>query len=70
LLPEEIFALLENNGFEIRGKRGVRCFSDLCFPHVNVVDRLEDAVRLETFFSKEEPYSSIARYIFTVAQKK
>ena len=70
LVSEELFEFIRENGFEVRGKRGVRCFSDLCFPHVPVADRLEDVVRLEASFAKEEPYCSIARYIFTVAQKK
>jgi S-adenosylmethionine-dependent methyltransferase len=70
LLPEKIYELLRENDFEVRGKRGIRCFSDLCFPHVPVAERIKDVVRLETSFSKEEPYCSLARYIFTVAQKK
>lgn len=68
LSPESVYSLLTEKGFHILGRAGIRTFSDLCFPHVDIAKRLDDVIRLESGFAGREPYISIARYILVVAQ--
>lgn len=68
LPPESVYTPLAEHGFQLKGRAGIRTFSDLCFPHVDIAQRLDDVIRLESEFAGREPYISIARYILVVAQ--
>ncbi len=71
LKPEEVYQWIEDAGFEICGKSGIRCFSDYIGNREYMGDyQLEDVVALEKQLCRQEPYLSLGRYIHVWAQKK
>ncbi len=71
LLPEEVYQWIEESGFEICGKSGIRCFSDYIGNMKNMGEyQYEDLVALERKFCRQEPYLSLGRYIHVWAKKK
>ncbi|ENM3914920.1 MULTISPECIES: tRNA uridine 5-oxyacetic acid(34) methyltransferase CmoM [Vibrio] len=71
LLPEEVYQWIEESGFEIFGKSGIRCFSDYIGNMKNMGEyQYEDLVALERKFCRQEPYLSLGRYIHVWAKKK
>lgn len=69
LHPEKVLQRLLGSGFHVVGKAGLRTFSDFCFPHVDIAERIDDVIRLETKLAAEEPFLSIARYMLVVAER-
>lgn len=71
LKPEEVYQWIEDAGFEICGKSGIRAFSDYIGNRTNMGDyQFEDLLALERQFCRQEPYLSLGRYIHVWAQKK
>ncbi|RJX73857.1 tRNA uridine 5-oxyacetic acid(34) methyltransferase CmoM [Vibrio sinensis] len=71
LKPEEVYQWVEQAGFDICGKSGIRCFSDYIGNMQNMGEyQYEDVLALETKFCRQEPYLSLGRYIHVWAQKK
>jgi len=70
LNPESVYQHLQNAGFDIRAKVGVRTFSEHLFPHVPLQERIPDMIRLEKQFCEQEPYVSMGRYILVLAERK
>ncbi|MBD1576719.1 MULTISPECIES: tRNA uridine 5-oxyacetic acid(34) methyltransferase CmoM [Vibrio] len=70
LYPHEVYQWIENEGFIIKGKSGIRCFSDYIGDQQYMGDyQLEDIVALEQQLCRTEPYLSLGRYIHVWAQK-
>ncbi len=71
LIPTDVFQWIEDAGFEIVGKSGIRCFSDYIG---NVTYKGEyqpdDVLALERKYCRQEPYLSLGRYIHVWAKKK
>ena len=70
LKPEEVYKWVEDAGFTIRGKSGIRCFSDYIGNMEYTGDyQDEDVLALERQLCRKEPYLSMGRYIHVWAQK-
>ncbi|PAU39261.1 tRNA uridine 5-oxyacetic acid(34) methyltransferase CmoM [Vibrio coralliilyticus] len=71
LKPEEVYKWVEDAGFDICGKAGIRCFSDYIGNREYMGDyKTEDVVALERQLCRQEPYLSLGRYIHVWAKKK
>ncbi|MCW8335059.1 tRNA uridine 5-oxyacetic acid(34) methyltransferase CmoM [Vibrio paucivorans] len=71
LKPEEVYQWIEDAGFEICGKSGIRSFSDYIGNMQYMGDyQLEDVLALEKQLCRQEPYLSLGRYIHVWAKKK
>ncbi|EGU36230.1 putative metallothionein SmtA [Vibrio sp. N418] len=71
LIPEEVYQWIEEAGFEICGKSGIRCFSDYIGNRQNMGEfQYEDVLALEEKLCRQEPYLSLGRYIHVWAKKK
>lgn len=71
LLPEDVYQWIENAGFEICGKSGIRSFHDYIGNMQYTGEfTFEDVLALEKQFCRQEPYLSLGRYIHVWAKKK
>jgi S-adenosylmethionine-dependent methyltransferase len=71
LKPENVYRWIEDCGFSIEGKSGIRCFSDYIGNRKNMGDyRYEDLLALEKQLCRQEPYLSLGRYIHVWARKQ
>lgn len=69
--PQQVYRWIEDAGFEIGGKSGIRCFSDYIGNRQNMGDyQYEDVLALERQLCRQEPYLSLGRYIHVWAKKK
>lgn len=70
LKPEEVYKWVEDAGFTICGKSGIRCFSDYIGNMEYTGDyQDEEVLALEQQLCRKEPYLSMGRYIHVWAQK-
>jgi S-adenosylmethionine-dependent methyltransferase len=70
LKPEDVYQWIEDEGFEIGGKSGIRCFSDYIGNMTNMGEyTYEELLALEQTFCRQEPYLSLGRYIHVWAKK-
>ncbi|PMH44957.1 tRNA uridine 5-oxyacetic acid(34) methyltransferase CmoM [Vibrio sp. 10N.286.49.B3] len=70
LKPEEVYQWIEDAGFEICGKSGIRSFSDYIGNMEYMGDyQTEDVIALERQLCRTEPYLSLGRYIHVWAKK-
>jgi len=71
LKPEEVYQWIEDSGFEICGKSGIRSFHDYIGNMEYMGDyQYEDVLELERQLCRQEPYLSLGRYIHVWAKKK
>lgn len=70
LSPAEVFAWLEQQGFDIRATAGLRVFYDYIPRHVRERLPLKDIIELELEYSCREPFSRLARYIHVIAVRR
>ncbi|MHC6526912.1 MULTISPECIES: tRNA uridine 5-oxyacetic acid(34) methyltransferase CmoM [unclassified Vibrio] len=71
LKPEEVYQWMEDAGFDICGKSGIRSFSDYIGNMKNMGDyEFDDVLALEKQLCRQEPYLSLGRYIHVWAKKK
>ena len=70
LKPEEVYQWIEDSGFSICGKSGIRSFSDYIGNMEYMGDyEFEDVLALEKQLCRQEPYLSLGRYIHVWAKK-
>lgn len=70
LRPEEVYQWIEQAGFEICGKSGIRSFSDYIGNMKNMSEyNYDDLLALERQYCRQEPYLSLGRYIHVWARK-
>ncbi|WP_428775638.1 tRNA uridine 5-oxyacetic acid(34) methyltransferase CmoM [Vibrio sp.] len=70
LIPEQVYQWISEEGFEICGKSGIRCFSDYIGNRQNMGDyQYQDVLALEQQLCRQEPYISMGRYIHVWAKK-
>lgn len=70
LKPEEVYQWIEQSGFTIQGKSGIRSFSDYIGNMEYMGDYTpEQVLELEQQLCRQEPYLSLGRYIHVWAQK-
>ncbi len=71
LIPQQVYQWIEDAGFEICGKSGIRCFSDYIGNRINMGEyQFDDVLALERQLCRQEPYLSLGRYIHVWAKKK
>ncbi len=71
LIPEEVYQWIEEAGFEICGKSGIRSFHDYIGNMEYMGDyQFEDVLALERQLCRQEPYLSLGRYIHVWAKRK
>ncbi|CCN50421.1 SAM-dependent methyltransferase smtA [Vibrio nigripulchritudo MADA3029] len=71
LKPEEVYQWIEDAGFEICGKSGIRSFHDYIGNMEYMGDyQFEDVLALERQLCRQEPYLSLGRYIHVWAKRK
>ncbi|MBE4157712.1 tRNA uridine 5-oxyacetic acid(34) methyltransferase CmoM [Vibrio parahaemolyticus] len=70
LKPEDVYHWIEEAGFSICGKSGIRSFSDYIGNMQYMGDyEFEDVLALEKQLCRQEPYLSLGRYIHVWAKK-
>ena len=67
--PGEVYQWLEQMGWQITGKTGVRVFHDYLREKHQQRDCYEILLELETRYCRLEPYVSLGRYIHVTARK-
>ena len=68
--PELVYQCLQQAGFEILGKTGVRTFHDYMQNHDMGHFSFEEIVAMEQKLCRQEPFLSLGRYIHVYARKK
>ncbi len=66
--PEQVYAELQQLGFSIDDRQGIRCFYDYLPPPVRESYSLDDLLELERDHSRQQPYIHMARYIHVLAR--
>lgn len=67
--PEQVYQWLEQIGWQISGKTGVRVFHDYLREKQQQRDCYEMLLELETRYCRQEPWISLGRYIHVTACK-
>lgn len=68
-IPEEVYQWIEEAGFQILGKTGVRTFYDYMKDTRNGDFTFEQVLSMEQRLCRQEPYISLGRYIHVWAQR-
>ncbi|MGF1690214.1 tRNA uridine 5-oxyacetic acid(34) methyltransferase CmoM [Photobacterium kagoshimensis] len=69
LKPDDVYQWLEEGGFQILGKTGVRTFHDYMRDTMVGDYSFEQVLEMEQKLCRQEPYLSLGRYIHVYAQK-
>lgn len=67
--PQQVYRWLEEMGWQITGKTGVRVFHDYLREKHQQHDDFTTLLDLETRYCREEPWLSLGRYIHVTAHK-
>lgn len=67
--PQQVYGWLENAGFSIENKAGVRVFHDYMRNKNKQTERFDEVLALEKRFCRQEPFLSLGRYIHVTARK-
>ena len=70
LMPDEVYQWIENEGFEILGKSGVRTFYDYMKDTRVGEFTQEQVIEMEQKLCRTEPFVSLGRYIHVWAKRK
>ncbi|WP_122033502.1 tRNA uridine 5-oxyacetic acid(34) methyltransferase CmoM [Aliivibrio sp. EL58] len=71
LMPHDVYQWIEDAGYEIEGKSGIRSFHDYIGNMEYMGDyQIEDVLKLEEQLCRQEPYLSLGRYIHVWAKRK
>ncbi|MGL5700225.1 MAG: tRNA uridine 5-oxyacetic acid(34) methyltransferase CmoM, partial [Kluyvera sp.] len=67
--PQQVYGWLEESGWQINGKTGVRVFHDYLRDKHKQQDGYELLLELEMRYCRQEPYISLGRYIHVTARR-
>lgn len=67
--PDEVCAWLEQAGLRLLGKTGVRVIHDYMRHKQDQIDKFDDLLEMEQHYCRQEPFSSLGRYIHLMAQR-
>lgn len=67
--PKDVYRWLEQTGFQIKSKTGVRVFHDYLRDKNKQHECFEDLLELETRYCRQEPWIDLGRYIHVIAVK-
>ncbi|MCG8709047.1 tRNA uridine 5-oxyacetic acid(34) methyltransferase CmoM [Brenneria sp. 4F2] len=67
--PQQVYGWLDELGFSISGKTGVRVFHDYLQNKQQQSDNFAEILELEQRYCRQEPFVSLGRYIHVMAHK-
>ncbi|WP_130834590.1 tRNA uridine 5-oxyacetic acid(34) methyltransferase CmoM [[Erwinia] mediterraneensis] len=67
--PAQVYGWLENCGFEIERRAGIRVFSDYMKEPPREENGVAAIIEMERRYSRQEPFLSLGRYIHVTARK-
>jgi len=67
--PEQVYGWLQECGFTIEHKTGIRVFHDYMRDKTKQIDRFDEVLALEKQYCRQEPFLSLGRYIHVTARK-
>jgi S-adenosylmethionine-dependent methyltransferase len=67
--PAEVYDWLQQAGFRLERKAGIRVFSDMLRTSVNRAEKAAEIVAMEQRYCRQEPFLSLGRYIHVTASK-
>ncbi|MGE9550571.1 tRNA uridine 5-oxyacetic acid(34) methyltransferase CmoM [Erwinia amylovora] len=67
--PEQVYRWLQEAGFTVETKTGIRVFHDYLRDKHKQTERFEEILALEKRFCRQEPFLSLGRYIHVTARK-
>lgn len=67
--PEQVYRWLQEAGFTVENKTGIRVFHDYMRDKTRQTERFEEVLALEKRFCRQEPFLSLGRYIHVTARK-
>lgn len=68
--PQQVMGWINNLPLKVLTQSGIRVFHDYIFNEIHRNREPEQLIQLELFFSKQEPYRSLGRYMHVLAQKQ
>ncbi len=69
LHPEDVYTWMDNLGYSLRRKSGIRVFSDNMRPEIKQQRTERDLMHMENQYCRQEPYLSLGRYIHVMYRK-
>ncbi|MDC0609471.1 tRNA uridine 5-oxyacetic acid(34) methyltransferase CmoM [Vibrio sp.] len=70
LIPDDVYRWIEESGFAIEGRSGIRSFTDYIGNKQNMGEYThDDLIELERMYCRQEPFLSLGRYIHVWARK-
>ncbi|MBK4724019.1 tRNA uridine 5-oxyacetic acid(34) methyltransferase CmoM [Pantoea agglomerans] len=67
--PGQVYGWLQECGFTIENKTGIRVFHDYMRDKTKQIDRFDEVLALEKQYCRQEPFLSLGRYIHVTARK-
>ncbi|MEW5287849.1 tRNA uridine 5-oxyacetic acid(34) methyltransferase CmoM [Erwinia papayae] len=67
--PQQVYHWLEEVGFHLESKTGIRVFHDYMRDRHKQTERFDEILALEKCFCRQEPFLSLGRYIHVTARK-
>ncbi|EXU73710.1 tRNA uridine 5-oxyacetic acid(34) methyltransferase CmoM [Erwinia mallotivora] len=67
--PQQVYHWLEEAGFHLESKTGIRVFHDYMRDRHKQTERFDEILALEKRFCRQEPFLSLGRYIHVTARK-
>ncbi|PKH24273.1 tRNA uridine 5-oxyacetic acid(34) methyltransferase CmoM [Enterobacterales bacterium CwR94] len=67
--PNVVYTWLQNQGFEIEGKTGIRVFHDYVHDKKLPNEKFAELLEAESRYCRQEPWISLGRYIHVTARK-
>lgn len=67
--PQQVYHWLEEAGFQLESKTGIRVFHDYMRDRHKQTERFDEILALEKRFCRQEPFLSLGRYIHVTARK-
>lgn len=67
--PAQVYYWLQQTGFSLERKAGIRVFSDMLCKTVNRQEKVADIMAMEQRYCRQEPFLSLGRYIHVTAAK-
>ncbi|MCE0496277.1 tRNA uridine 5-oxyacetic acid(34) methyltransferase CmoM [Vibrio salinus] len=70
LIPDDVYRWIEDSGFSIEGRSGIRSFADYIGNRKNMGEySFDELLELERTYCRQEPFLSMGRYIHVWARK-
>jgi len=67
--PDQVYGWLQQLGFVIEQRAGIRVFHDYMRDKEKQIERFEEVLAMEQRYCRQEPFLSLGRYIHVTARK-